>query len=308
MERERAALADHDLATGLRTRWRGAAVSFRPLRRRMVRPPEIAAGWSSAARLGGRPCRVRGPVGGRPAVRRRRDERSCRGQGRAVSAEAGRSRSTSRSASASLNAWTTPSIVCGSWLAEPINTAASWAGARRRLRRCVRSTTRPTPSKRPPRPRWRAQWRHAPRPRGICGTGRRGARRWPWPCMSLRGRYRMTCWPRPARLGLLSDLIEIDPGLEAAFAAAAGDTISAVVVRGAAAARRVLHSLEANDAGAAVIALEGWAPPREDGRRAGRHGFGSDPAGATARPRPRRRSGRGQAAGSAARLRGAGGG
>ena len=64
-------------------------------------------------------------------------------------------------------------------------------------------------------------------------------------------------------LGLLSDLIEIDPGLEAAFAAAAGDTISAVVVRDAAAARRVLHSLEANDAGAAVIALEGIGPARE---------------------------------------------
>ena len=65
-------------------------------------------------------------------------------------------------------------------------------------------------------------------------------------------------------LGLLSDLIEIDPGLEAAFAAAAGDTISAVVVRDAAAARRVLHSLEANDAGAAVIALEGIGPAREE--------------------------------------------
>ena len=63
-------------------------------------------------------------------------------------------------------------------------------------------------------------------------------------------------------LGLLSDLIEIDPTLEAAFAAAAGDTISAVVVRDAAAARRVLHSLEANDAGAAVIALEGIGPAR----------------------------------------------
>ena len=60
-------------------------------------------------------------------------------------------------------------------------------------------------------------------------------------------------------LGLLSELVEVDSGLEAAFAAAVGDTISAVVVRDAAAARRVLHSLEANDAGAAVIALEGIA-------------------------------------------------
>ena len=65
-------------------------------------------------------------------------------------------------------------------------------------------------------------------------------------------------------LGLLSDLVEIDPTLEAAFAAAAGDTISAVVVRDAAAARRVLDSLEANDAGAAVIALEGIGPAREE--------------------------------------------
>ncbi len=64
-------------------------------------------------------------------------------------------------------------------------------------------------------------------------------------------------------LGLLSDLVEVDTGLEAAFAAAVGDTISAVVVRDADAARRVLHSLEANDAGAAVIALEGIAATAE---------------------------------------------
>ena len=58
-------------------------------------------------------------------------------------------------------------------------------------------------------------------------------------------------------LGLLGDLVEVDEGLEAAFAAAVGDTTSAVVVRDAAAARRVLDSLEANDPGAAVIVLEG---------------------------------------------------
>ena len=58
-------------------------------------------------------------------------------------------------------------------------------------------------------------------------------------------------------LGLLVDVVEVDPGVEAAFAAAAGDAISAVVVRPAAAARRVLESLEAGDAGAAVIALGG---------------------------------------------------
>ena len=58
-------------------------------------------------------------------------------------------------------------------------------------------------------------------------------------------------------LGLLGDLVEVDPGLEAAFAAAVGDGIGAVVVRHAAAARRVLDSVEACSAGAAVIALEG---------------------------------------------------
>ena len=58
-------------------------------------------------------------------------------------------------------------------------------------------------------------------------------------------------------LGLLGDLVEVDEGLEAAFAAAVGDAINAVVVPNATAARRVLHSLEANDVGAAVIALEG---------------------------------------------------
>ena len=58
-------------------------------------------------------------------------------------------------------------------------------------------------------------------------------------------------------LGALGELVEVDPGVEAAFAAAAGDAISAVVVRHAEAARRVLHSLEASDAGAVVIALEG---------------------------------------------------
>jgi len=57
-------------------------------------------------------------------------------------------------------------------------------------------------------------------------------------------------------LGLLDDLVEVDSGLEAAFAAAAGEAAAAVVVRGAAAARRLLESLEAGDVGAAVVALE----------------------------------------------------
>ena len=58
-------------------------------------------------------------------------------------------------------------------------------------------------------------------------------------------------------LGLLGDLVEVDSGLDAAFEAAAGDTVGAVVVRHSATARRVLDSVEASDVGAAVIALEG---------------------------------------------------
>ena len=57
-------------------------------------------------------------------------------------------------------------------------------------------------------------------------------------------------------LGVLGDLVEVDPGIEGAFAAAVGDAVGAVLVRDEAVARRVLHSLEASDAGAAVIALE----------------------------------------------------
>ena len=64
-------------------------------------------------------------------------------------------------------------------------------------------------------------------------------------------------------LGLLGELVEVDDGLEAAFAAAVGDAVSAVVVRNAAAAHRVLDSLEANDAGAAVIALDGISGAQE---------------------------------------------
>ena len=58
-------------------------------------------------------------------------------------------------------------------------------------------------------------------------------------------------------LGALGDLVAVDPGMEAAFSAAVGDAVSAVVVRHEAAARRVLHGLQSSDAGAAVIALEG---------------------------------------------------
>ena len=57
-------------------------------------------------------------------------------------------------------------------------------------------------------------------------------------------------------LGALVDLVEVDQGAEAAFAAAVGEAVGAVVVRDADAARRVLGRLEASDAGAAVIALQ----------------------------------------------------
>ncbi len=60
-------------------------------------------------------------------------------------------------------------------------------------------------------------------------------------------------------VGLLGDLVEVDDGLEAAFAAAVGDAAGALVVRDMATAGRVLDSMEAGDAGAAVIALGGAA-------------------------------------------------
>ena len=56
-------------------------------------------------------------------------------------------------------------------------------------------------------------------------------------------------------LGVLAELVEVDHGVQAAFEAAVGEALHAVVVRDADAARRVLASLEAADAGSAVIAL-----------------------------------------------------
>ncbi len=57
-------------------------------------------------------------------------------------------------------------------------------------------------------------------------------------------------------LGLLGDLVEVDSGFEAAFAAAAGDSVGAAVTRDAVAARRLLESIEAGDSGTAVIVLD----------------------------------------------------
>jgi chromosome segregation protein len=56
-------------------------------------------------------------------------------------------------------------------------------------------------------------------------------------------------------VGTLLDLVEVDPGWEPAFEAAAADALSAVVVDGAGAARQALAALTAGDATGAVLAL-----------------------------------------------------
>ncbi|MCY4176703.1 MAG: AAA family ATPase [Acidimicrobiaceae bacterium] len=57
-------------------------------------------------------------------------------------------------------------------------------------------------------------------------------------------------------VGLLADLVTVEPGCEAAFAAAAGEAVGSVVVRDAAAARQLLDSLEAGDTGVAALVLD----------------------------------------------------
>ncbi|MCB1015077.1 MAG: chromosome segregation protein SMC, partial [Acidimicrobiales bacterium] len=62
-------------------------------------------------------------------------------------------------------------------------------------------------------------------------------------------------------LGTLLDLVDVDEGWQAAFEAAAGSAVTAVVVDDAGAARRALQSLHAGDlAGAVVPLLDSWAP------------------------------------------------
>ena len=56
-------------------------------------------------------------------------------------------------------------------------------------------------------------------------------------------------------LGTLLDLVEVDEGYEAAFEAAAGSALDAVVVDGAEAARQALHALQEGRLSAAVLAL-----------------------------------------------------
>jgi chromosome segregation protein len=59
----------------------------------------------------------------------------------------------------------------------------------------------------------------------------------------------------PGVVGTLLDVVEVDPGWEAAFEAAAGDAITAVVVTDVDAGRRALDALHAGSARGAVLAL-----------------------------------------------------
>jgi len=91
-------------------------------------------------------------------------------------------------------------------------------------------------------------------------------------------------------LGTLLDLVEVDEGFEAAFEAAAGSALDAVVVSGPDHARMALRALEEGRLSAAVLALG-----------AGTAGRAAPPVGTPVRPRVRARSNVGdQAAGDAA--------
>lgn len=61
-------------------------------------------------------------------------------------------------------------------------------------------------------------------------------------------------------VGALVELVEVDEGFEAAFEAAAGEALSAVLMTGQQPARRALEHLNAEGAPGAVIALGGTAP------------------------------------------------
>ncbi len=77
-----------------------------------------------------------------------------------------------------------------------------------------------------------------------------------------------------AVLGAVQDLVEVERGCEAAFMAAVGDAVHAVVVRDSSAARHLLQGLEAHDTGNAVISLEGLESEGEVEPQ-GRGGLGS---------------------------------
>lgn len=63
-------------------------------------------------------------------------------------------------------------------------------------------------------------------------------------------------------VGTLLDVVEVDPGWEAAFEAAAGDALAAVVVDSPDAARRALAALHGEALTGAVLALGAARPPR----------------------------------------------
>ncbi|WP_334144002.1 chromosome segregation protein SMC [Rhabdothermincola sp.] len=63
-------------------------------------------------------------------------------------------------------------------------------------------------------------------------------------------------------IGTLLDVVEIDPGWEAAFEAAAGDALAAVVVDSPATARQALHALHGEALTGAVLALGADRPVR----------------------------------------------
>src|SRR5690606_26823268 len=62
-------------------------------------------------------------------------------------------------------------------------------------------------------------------------------------------------------VGTLLDLVDVDPGWEGAFEAAAGEALGAVVVDGVDAARAALQTLRAGDVSGAVLALGATVPP-----------------------------------------------
>ena len=64
-------------------------------------------------------------------------------------------------------------------------------------------------------------------------------------------------------VGTLLDLVEVDPGWEDAFEAAAGGSVAAVVVSGSDAARAALSRLRQGEATGAVLALTGGSGPGE---------------------------------------------
>jgi chromosome segregation protein len=83
-------------------------------------------------------------------------------------------------------------------------------------------------------------------------------------------------------LGALLELVDVDEGLEAAFEAAAGEALSAVVMESEEAARRGLEHLSGHQAAGAVIALAAAAPgPEVPGPAAPGAPGGGLPEGAT---------------------------